>query len=113
VAQAAWPSRTADDFRSAWEQLRVGELLPSYERCLRLFRWGRHDLKRFRQPAVNQELILSAAEEMGWPDWFDDPLPRRAGVNTKVILHDTLKDLNRRQIVPLVHFMGDGTGKCQ
>jgi hypothetical protein len=27
-----------------------------------------------------------------------------------VILHDTVKDLNRRQRVPLVHFMGAGTG---
>jgi hypothetical protein len=103
-------SPSGDDFRHAWELLRVGDLLPCYERRLRLFRWGQHILKCFRQPALNQELILSAAEEMGWPDWFDDPLPRRAGTSPKAILHDTIKDLNRRQRAPLVHFMGDGTG---
>jgi hypothetical protein len=67
-------------------------------------------LKRFRQPSANQELILQSAEELGWARWFDDPLPRGQANNPKMRLHDTIKDLNRRQSPPLVHFKGDGSG---
>jgi hypothetical protein len=98
-------------FAEAWGRLLLGTLAPNYDRENRVFAWGRHMLKCFRQPAVNQELILSAAEEQGWPPWFDDPLPRRGGANPKVLLHNTINDLNRRQSVYLVHFRGDGTGR--
>ena len=91
-----------------------GRLTPSYDAERRLFRWGQHILKRFRQPSVNQEAILAAAEELGWPELFDDPLPGKAGVNAKRRLHDTVKDLNRRQIQPRIHFLcnndGEGVG---
>jgi hypothetical protein len=86
-----------------------GRLVPSYDAEGRVFRWGEHILKHFRQPSPNQEILLRAAQELGWPAWFDDPLPRGHG-NAKKRLHDTIKDLNRRQLPYLVHFMGDGTG---
>jgi len=97
-------------FSAAWDNLVLGRLLPHYRSDRRLFLWGHHVLKHFRQPAQNQELVLCAAEELGWPLWFDDPLPRRGTGNPKVRLHDTIKDLNRRQEPYLIHFMGDGTG---
>jgi hypothetical protein len=100
----------ADAVQAIWDKYCPTCLVPRYEKENRMFRWGCLILKRFRQPAINQELILLAAEEMNWPEWFDDPLPRRSGVNPKVRLHDTIKDLNRRQIPHLVHFKGDGTG---
>ena len=56
------------------------------------------------------ELILCAAEELFWATWIDDPLPRQAGMNAKVRLHDTIKDLNRRQHPYVIQFKGDGTG---
>jgi hypothetical protein len=31
--------------------------------------------------------------------------------NPKILLHDTIKDLNRRQLPYLIHFKGDGTGR--
>src|SRR5207244_12038017 len=43
-------------------------------------------------------------------DWFDDPLPGEEGTDAKVRLHNTIKDLNRRQRTPFVRFKGDGTG---
>ena len=46
-------SSSGDDFRHAWDLLRVGDLLPRYDRRKRLFRWGQHILKRFRQPALD------------------------------------------------------------
>jgi hypothetical protein len=97
-------------FARAWERLLLGTLAPSYDRGDRLFSWGRHVLKCFRQPAGNQELVLSAAEEQAWPRWFDDPLPRREATNPKLLLRNTIKDLNRGQSVSLIHFIGDGTG---
>jgi hypothetical protein len=99
-----------DSFAAAWGRLLLGTLTPSYDRESRVFAWGRQVLKCFRQPAVNQELILSAAEEQGWPPWFDDPLPRRSRTNPKVVVHNTINDLNRRQWSYLIHFKGDGTG---
>lgn len=99
------------DRLAVWERLLEGTLLPQYDDENRIFSWGRHILKCFRQPSKNQELILSAAEELRWPDWFDDPLVFVRDKNPKILLHDTIKDLNRRQTPYLIHFKGDGTGR--
>jgi hypothetical protein len=88
----------------------LGTIKPQFDRSTRALRWGLRTLKRFRQASDNQELILLAAEELNWPAWFDDPLPRRGRRNPKVLLHDTIKDLNRHQTPYLIHFKGDGTG---
>jgi hypothetical protein len=89
----------------------LGRLTPSYNSADRVFAWGCHVLKCFRQPADNQEIVLCSFEEVGWPDWLDDPLPRAAGQNPKRHLHDTIRDLNRHQALPLIHFKGDGSGE--
>jgi hypothetical protein len=99
-----------DSLEAAWDQIQLGRFTPSYDSEDRVFVWGLHLLKRFRQPSHNQEAILRAAEEMNWPLWFDDPLPRVLGMNPKVRLHDTIKWLNQRQAKCLIHFKGDGTG---
>jgi hypothetical protein len=99
-----------ETFEAAWNSLLLRRLIPHYRSDKRLFLWGQQVLKHFRQPARNQELLLCTAEELCWPYWFDDPLPRRGNCNPKVRLHDTIKDLNRRQEPYLIHFMGDGTG---
>jgi hypothetical protein len=99
-----------EDFDRAQDRLLLGQVVPHYDKENRIFRWGGHVLKCFRQPAGNQELILAAAEELAWLAWMDDPLPKLPGVVSKVRLHDTIKDLNRRQTPPLIHFKGDGTG---
>lgn len=85
-------------------------LLPHYNKERRVFSWGRHILKDFHQPAQNQELILCAAEELNWPEFFDDPLPPVPGKNCKKRLHHTIQDLNRHQHPYFIHFKGDGTG---
>ena len=68
-------------------------------------------VKQFRVPAVNQELILSAFEEEGWPPRVDDPLPRTGETDSKVRLRDAIKGLNRNQVQARVRFRGDGTGQ--
>jgi hypothetical protein len=107
LAAAAGDKRAAGAVR---RQLLLGRFVPQYHVPDRVFRWGCHVLKCFRQPAGNQLLLLAAAEELGWPEWFDDPLPPVAGHSSKVRLHDTIKDLNRRQRRRLIHFNGDGSG---
>lgn len=92
------------------ETLRVGDLTPRYDRRARLLSWGRHALKRYAQPSENQERVLLAAEEHGWPPWLDDPLPTRHDLCPKARLHDAVKNLNRRQRPRLIRFKGDGTG---
>jgi hypothetical protein len=68
-------------------------------------------VKRFRQPAEQQELVLAAFEEQGWPPRIDDPLPGGNGVNAKQRLRDAMKNLNRHQRNRRIRFEADGTGK--
>jgi hypothetical protein len=84
---------------------------PRWDGCRRELWWGGRLVKRFRQPAPNQEALLAAFEELGWPEWMDDPLPREKGIDPQERLHDTVKGLNRHQRQRLLHFCGDGTGQ--
>jgi hypothetical protein len=83
-------------------------------------RWDneRHELscagklvKKFKWRAANQEAILAAFQEDGWPAHIDDPLPQEGNVDPKRRLADAIKSLNRHQRVPLIRFCGDGTGE--
>jgi hypothetical protein len=97
--------------RGIYTAICLGRLVPHYGQEERIFSWGRHVLKQFRQPAGAQELLLKAAEEQGWPEWMDDPLPCVAGIDPKDHLHDTIGNLNRHLRRSFVHFNGNGTGK--
>jgi hypothetical protein len=99
------------ELEAAWDLLLLGRLTPRYDREDRVFAWGHRVLKCFRQPSQNQEIIRCAGEELGWPPWFDDPLPRSGGRWAGVRLHNTIKALNRHQEPYLVHFKGDGSGR--
>ncbi len=68
-------------------------------------------VKRFKWHAENQERILAAFEEEGWPARIDDPLPPHEEQDSKRRLSDTIKCLNRKQTQELLHFRGDGTGQ--
>lgn len=100
-----------EEFQEAWSLLQLGQLVPHFDVDQRIFTWGRHLIKQFRQPSPNQEMLLRSAEELLWPEWMDDPLPGNGNIQAKVRLHDTIKDLNRRQRSALVHFKGDGSGE--
>jgi hypothetical protein len=88
-------------------------LAPRWDNKRRELRLARKVVKRFRVPAPNQEMILAAFQEEGWPNCIDDPLPPKGDLDPKRRLHDTIKALNRkhRQKPPLIHFVGNGTGK--
>ncbi len=48
--------------------------IPHWDRDRQELRVGRVVVKRFKAPAANQETILAAFDEEGWPPRIDDPL---------------------------------------
>jgi hypothetical protein len=85
--------------------------IPHWDADLRELSVAGQPVKRFRTPSPNQERVLSAFQEEGWPCHIDDPLPPVADQTPKRRLHDTIKCLNRRQIKRLIRFLGDGAGQ--
>ena len=87
-----------------------GGHVPHYDRARRTLFCSGQIVKRFRVPAGNQELILRAFEEEGWPPHLDDPLPPAPDIEAKKRIHDAIYRLNNRQQARLLLFLGDGTG---
>jgi hypothetical protein len=86
-------------------------VLPNWDIQARELRLGPLLIKRFKQPAAKQETILTAFQEEGWPFRIDDPLPPHLERDSKRQLHDTINNLNRRQLNSLIRFLGDGKGE--
>ena len=85
--------------------------VPCWDGRLRTLRWKDFLVKRYRVPAINQERILTALQEEGWPSRIDDPLPPAREIDPKARLHDAIKGLNRNCVHALLCFHGDGTGR--
>lgn len=85
--------------------------VPRWDSSSRQLRWRDLLIKQFRQPSTNQETVLAALEEEGWPRRIDDPLPQKLGLDPKIRLHDTIKALNRHQRHRILFFLGDGSGR--
>ena len=84
---------------------------PTWDPQRRELRFGGALVKQFKWPAINQEMILCAFAEEGWPARIDDPLPPQPEQDSKRRLSDTIKCLNRKQQNRLMHFRSDGTGE--
>jgi hypothetical protein len=84
---------------------------PHWDPEVRELHLGGKLVKRFRWHAMNQELVLAALQEEGWPSRIDDPLPPHAEQDPKRRLSDTIKCLNRKQVNELIHFRSDGSGE--
>ncbi|MGE4002324.1 MAG: hypothetical protein AB7I48_19115, partial [Planctomycetaceae bacterium] len=61
-------------------------------------------VKRFKQHSPNQEAVLTAFQEEGWPGGVLDPLTPIPKQDPKQRLRDTIKNLNRHQIDGEIHF---------
>ena len=85
--------------------------VPRWDSQLRELRWRGLLVKRFRVPSPNQELVLAAFEEEGWPRHVDDPLPPSEGNVAYRRLHDAIRNLNQRQVNPVLRFKGDGRAR--
>ena len=88
-----------------------GKTIPHWDHDRHELRLGEKLVKKFKWRAANQEAILSAFEEEGWPPHIDDPLPPIYEKDSKRRLADSIKCLNRKQTYPLIRFSGDGTGE--
>jgi hypothetical protein len=83
---------------------------PFWDNDRRELRLGDVVVKRFRQPARNQETILAAFQEDGWPPHIDNPLPGNGDTDAIDRLHDAVKMLNRHTN-RLLRFFSDGIGQ--
>jgi hypothetical protein len=84
---------------------------PRWDRDRQELRLGYVVVKQYKVPAPNQERVLAAFEEEGWPVHVDDPLPPSGELDPKRRLHDTINSLNRNQKAGLIRFSGDGSGE--
>lgn len=84
---------------------------PHWDLKLRRLMYQGKLIKHFRCPAQNQETILSAFQEEGWPQRISDPIPPSKETDSKQRLHDAIRSLNRNQTNLLIKFHGDGTGE--
>jgi len=85
--------------------------LPHWDRDRRVLYIGQQIVKRYSRPSPNQDLVLSAFEEEGWPSHVYDPLPHKDKGVAKKRLHDTIIWLNRNHEARLLRFRGDGSGE--
>ena len=90
----------------------AGPSVPRWDRERRTLYVGERIVKQYRQPSANQQAVLAAFEEEGWPYRIDDPLPPRAEQDPKYRLHHTIHRLNSHQQHHLIRFTGDGTGEA-
>jgi hypothetical protein len=92
----------------------AGSWVPRWDMGRRELHCGSILVKRFRRPAPNQERILCAFEEEGWPSHIDDPLPILPERAPQERLHDTINHLNRNQKHDVLRFRsnGHGSGVC-
>ena len=84
---------------------------PRWDSQTHTFYVGEQIVKQYKVPSSNQEAILAAFHEEGWPRRVDDPLPPQAGQDAKYRLHYTIHRLNHHQRQNLIRFFGDGTGQ--
>jgi hypothetical protein len=86
------------------------EIVPFWDSQRRELRIGDILVKRFRQPARNQETILAVFQEDGWPPRIDNPIAGGDGQDAQDRLHASVRRLNL-QSRPLIRFQSDGTGE--
>jgi hypothetical protein len=82
---------------------------PRWDSSTRELWLGRQLIKRFTQPAPNQERILAAFQEEGWPRRIDDPLPGDGRVDQHNRLREAVRSLNEHQTNKLIVFSRDGS----
>jgi hypothetical protein len=85
--------------------------VPSWDPDRRVLRVDGRVVKRYKVPSPNQEAIIAAFAEEGWPTAIDDPLPPHPEQDSKRRLRKTLQSLNANQTQQLLRFRGDGTGE--
>ena len=86
--------------------------MPGWDGKLRQLSFNACVVKQFRLPASNQEAVLAAFQDEGWPPSIDDPLPFLPEQRSKRRLHETIRHLNANHQNRLIRFRGNGTGEA-
>ena len=94
-----------------FDQVAPAAATPVWDDQRHELRLGGTLVKRFKWRAANQEAVLAAFQEEGWPPRIDDPLSPVPDTDPKRRLSDAIKCLNRKQANSLLRFSGDGTGE--
>ncbi len=89
---------------SPWDDNGNPATCPIWDVDRQELRLGKVLIKQYKVSAQNQELILAAFQEEGWPPSILDPLPPHPEINPKRRLQDTVASLNRSQRNTLVTF---------
>jgi hypothetical protein len=84
---------------------------PRWDRAARELWFAGEVVRRFRHSARNQERVLEAFEEQGWPPRIDDPLPRE-GVDPMERLRDTVRYLTAGLGAAPLQFRTDAEGRA-
>lgn len=111
IAKASYPAGSNGHGERAVQSPASSGQRPKWDRERQELRVGEIVVKQYKVPAANQETILAAFEEEGWPVRLDDPLPPHPEQDSKRRLHDTIVSLNRNQKNPVIRFSGDGSGQ--
>ncbi len=111
IANSCHPPGSNGDGERVVEEHASSTRRPKWDRERQELRVGEIVVKQYKVPAANQETILAAFEEEGWPVRLDDPLPPHPEQDSKRRLHDTIVSLNRNQKNPVIRFSGDGSGQ--
>lgn len=85
-------------------------MLPFWDPLRRELRWGTTLVKRVKGTSTNQELILTAFQEHGWPTEIGNPLPTAADVNLRRRLFNSISALNRHREHACVRFASNEDG---
>lgn len=88
----------------------VPPALPHWDPPRRELRWRNYLILYFKLPSPNQETILTAFEEEGWPPCIGDPLYPQPGQHPTERLHQALTRLNHNQIHRLICFRSADNG---
>jgi hypothetical protein len=104
-------TKPADNTCAGQDGSSAGPRRPHWDGLRRELKVDGQIVKRFRLPAANQEAVLVAFEEEGWPSGILDPLPPQDEQDCKQRLHDTIKALNHSRLARVIRFRGDGTGE--
>jgi hypothetical protein len=85
---------------------------PRWDRAGRELWFAGEVVLHFPRGARNQERILTAFQEQGWPAEIDDPLPPEEGVDAVERLRDAVRHLAARLAGTPLHFRPDPEGKA-
>jgi hypothetical protein len=108
-AEEVQPARSRSHTQNGDEHPK--DIVPEWDPERHELRVGGKLVKQFKLPSPNQEKILAAFQEEGWPPRIDDPLPVKDDLDPRERLQNTLKALNRNQKQRLLKIKGDGTGQ--